>query len=161
MNAQVYARTFFHNNRDGRAASDTYFPDVFLRAFGNLSYLSCTGKFGRLLWKRIWNYSWYVLEICDVIFFSIFVSQISLTLSLDRVLLGHVIDSVLNIDEFECRLRCIGEKGCKSINIRRNGNKKNFCELNSQNRQTMPQDFRVENSSTYHGFVQVSYLKRW
>ncbi|XP_022779184.1 uncharacterized protein LOC111320757 isoform X2 [Stylophora pistillata] len=76
--------------------------------------------------------------------------------TVDRVLLGHVMDSVLALNEFECQLKCIDRKGCKSVNVRPNRNKKNLCELNSQNRQTRPQDFREEKGSTYYGSLQVS-----
>jgi len=61
------------------------------------------------------------------------------------------------VDEFECQLECIGNKRCKSFNVRPDGNnaKRRICELNNKTRQMKPEYFKWKRGSTYHGSVQV------
>ena len=76
----------------------------------------------------------------------------------DFALLGHVIDKTDVFDDFECHLKCIGNRRCKSCNVNPNGNDtgKRVCELNSKTRQTRPGDFKRKKGSTYYGSIQVS-----
>ena len=75
----------------------------------------------------------------------------------DFTLLDHVINKTDVADEFECQLKCMGNKSCKSFNVHRNGNNaKKLCELNNKTRQMKPGDFQRKKGSTYYGLVQVS-----
>ena len=67
-------------------------------------------------------------------------------------------DTATVVDEFECQLKCIGNKSCKSFNVRTDGNnaQRRICELNNKTRQMKPRDFIRKRGSTYHGSVQVS-----
>ena len=68
-------------------------------------------------------------------------------------------DTATVVDEFECQLKCIGNKSCKSFNVRTDSNnaKRRICELNNKTRQMKPKDFKWKRGSTYHGSVQVSF----
>ncbi|PFX31885.1 hypothetical protein AWC38_SpisGene3327 [Stylophora pistillata] len=74
----------------------------------------------------------------------------------DFALLGHVINKTDVFDEFECNLKCIGNRRCKSCNVHPNGNDagKRLCELNSKTRQMRPSDFKRKIGSTYYSSVQ-------
>ena len=67
-------------------------------------------------------------------------------------------DTVTVVDEFECQLKCMGNKSCKSFNVRSDGNnaQRRICELNNKTRQMKPGDFKWKKGSTYYGSVQVS-----
>ena len=54
------------------------------------------------------------------------------------------------VDEFECRLKCLGNNSCKSINVHRD---RHVCELNNMTRQMKPGDFKRKKGSTYYGTV--------
>ena len=79
-------------------------------------------------------------------------------LLLDYALLGHAIDTVTVVDEFECQFKCIGNKSCKSFNVRIDGSnaKRRICELNNKTRQMKPGNFKWKKGCTYYGSVQVS-----
>ena len=53
----------------------------------------------------------------------------------DNALLGHAMDTVTVVDEFECQLKCIENKSCKSVNVHPDGNnaQRRICELKQQN----------------------------
>ena len=75
----------------------------------------------------------------------------------DHVLLGHVMGTSVVVDEYECQLKCLRSKNCKSCNVHPGGNNaKRICELNDKTRQTKPGDFKWKEGSTYYGAVQVS-----
>ena len=61
-------------------------------------------------------------------------------------------------DEFECQLNCMGNKSCKSFNVRSDGSnvQRRICELNNKTRQMKPRDFKWKKGSTYYSSVQVS-----
>ena len=67
-------------------------------------------------------------------------------------------DTIPVVDEFECHSKCIGNKTCKSFNVRTDGNntRRRICELNNKTRQMKPGDFKCKKGSTYYGSVQVS-----
>ena len=76
----------------------------------------------------------------------------------DHALLGHAMDTVTVVGEFECKLKCIGNNSCKSVNVHPDGNnhtKRRICELNNKTRQMKPGDFKWKKGSTYFGSVQV------
>ena len=57
--------------------------------------------------------------------------------------MGHVIQTTVVVDEFECQLNCMGNSSCKSINVRRgdsNGKRNN----NNTTRQMKPGHFKKE-----------------
>ena len=75
----------------------------------------------------------------------------------DHVFRGHVIDTAVVVDEFECQLKCMGNNSCKSCNVHRgerSGNR--ICELKNKTRQMKPGDFKRKKGSTYYGSVRVS-----
>ena len=76
----------------------------------------------------------------------------------DHALLGHAIDTVTVVDEFECQLKCIGNNSCKSVNVYLDGNnaQRRICELNNKTRQMKPEDFKWKKGSIYQSSVQVS-----
>ena len=80
------------------------------------------------------------------------------TFTLDHALLGHAMDTVTVVDEFECQLKCIGNNSCKSVNAHPDGNNalRRICELNNKTRQMKPGDLKWKEGSTYYGSVQVS-----
>ena len=60
-------------------------------------------------------------------------------------------------EEFECQLKCNGNKTCKSFNVHRGAdNPKRVCELNNETRQMKPGDFKKKKGSNYYGTVKVS-----
>ena len=67
-------------------------------------------------------------------------------------------ETVTVVDEFECQLKCMGNKSCKSFNVRTVGNnvQRRICEFNNKTRQMRPGDFKRKKGSTYYGSVQVS-----
>lgn len=76
----------------------------------------------------------------------------------DYALVGHNISSVFVSDQFECKLKCIHTKTCKSFNVHPATGRtdKRFCELNNVTRhQVKPSDFRAMNGSKYYGSVKV------
>lgn len=83
---------------------------------------------------------------------------LSLFLLLDHVLVGHVMSTAAVVDEYECQLKCIQNKSCKSFSIFPDGNnvKRQICELSNKTRQMKPGDFKWKNGYTYYGSVQVS-----
>ena len=78
--------------------------------------------------------------------------------TLGHALVGHVMETSFAVDEFECRLKCIGKNGCKSFNVRTDGDNahRRICELNNKTRKMKPGDFKWKKGSTYYGSVQVS-----
>ena len=76
----------------------------------------------------------------------------------DHVLVGHAMDTVTVVDEFECQLKCIENNSCKSVNVHPDGNnaQRRICELNNKTRLMKPGDFKWKKGSTYYGSVQVS-----
>ena len=60
--------------------------------------------------------------------------------------------------EFECQVKCIGNKTCKSYNVHpwADHNTKRVCELNNKTRQMKPGDFKKKKGSNYYGSVKVS-----
>ena len=61
----------------------------------------------------------------------------------DHALVGHVIQTNVVVDEFECQLKCMGNNSCKSINVHPGeGNGKRSCELNNKTRQMKPGHFK-------------------
>ena len=76
----------------------------------------------------------------------------------DHVLLGHAMDTVTVVDEFECQLKCIENKSCKSVNVHPVGNsaQRCICELNNKNRHMKSGGFKWKKEFTYYGSVQVS-----
>jgi len=78
----------------------------------------------------------------------------------DHGLVGHVMDSTVIVDEFECQLKCIGNTRCKSFNVYTDGSnaQRRICELNNKTRQMKPADFKWKKGSTYYGSVQVSCI---
>ena len=75
----------------------------------------------------------------------------------DHALLGHAIDTVTVVDEFECQLNCTENNSCKSFNVHPDGNnaQRRICELNDKTRQMNPGDFKWKKGSTYYGYVQI------
>ena len=76
----------------------------------------------------------------------------------DHALVGHAIQTTDVVDEFECQLKCMGNNGCKSINVHRgdsNGNRS--CELNNKTRQMKPGHFKKKKGSSYYSSVQVGF----
>ena len=70
--------------------------------------------------------------------------------------MGHVIQTTVVVDEFECQLNCMGNSSCKSINVRRGDSSgKRSCELNNTTRQMKPGHFKKKKGSTYYSSVQV------
>ena len=70
--------------------------------------------------------------------------------------MGHVIQTNVVVDEFECQLKCMGNNSCKSINVHRgDSNGKRSCELNNKTRQMKPGHFKKKKGSTYYSSVQV------
>ena len=70
--------------------------------------------------------------------------------------MGHVIQTNVVGDEFECQLKCMGNNSCKSINVHPgDSNGKRRCELNNKTRQIKPDHFKKKKGSTYYSFVQV------
>ncbi|XP_020618435.1 uncharacterized protein LOC110056322 [Orbicella faveolata] len=78
----------------------------------------------------------------------------------DHALLGHAMDTVTVVDEFECQLKCIENKSCKSVNVHPDGNnaQRRICELNNKTRQMKQRDFKWKKGSTYYGSVQASCI---
>ena len=76
-----------------------------------------------------------------------------------HALLGHAMDTVTVVDEFECQFKCIENNSCKSVNVHPDGNnpQRRMCELNNKTRQMKPADFKWKKGSTYYGSVQVSW----
>ena len=68
-------------------------------------------------------------------------------------------DTFTVVDESECQFKCIGNKSCKSFNVRNDGNnaQRRICELNNKTRQMKPGDFKWKKGSTYYGSVPVSW----
>ena len=79
-------------------------------------------------------------------------------LLLDHALLGHAMDTVTVLDEFDCQLKCMENNSCKSVNVHPDGNdaRRRICELNNKTRQIKPGDFKRKKGSTHYGSVQVS-----
>ena len=77
---------------------------------------------------------------------------------LGHALVGQVMSTVTVLDGFECHLKCIGNKICKSFNVRLDGSNagQHICELNKKTRQVKPGDFKWKKGSTYFGSLQVS-----
>ena len=67
-------------------------------------------------------------------------------------------DTVTVVDEFECQLKCMGNKSCKSFNVLTDVSnvQRRICELNNKTRQIKPGDFKWKKGSTFYGSVQVS-----
>ena len=85
--------------------------------------------------------------------------SLNLSFSLGHVLVGHVMNIAVVVDEFECHLKCQGNNSCKSFNVvykDENNAKLRICELNNETRDTKPGDFKGKRGSTYYGSVQVS-----
>ena len=80
------------------------------------------------------------------------------TFTLDHSLVGHVMETTVVDDEFECQLNCIGNNRCKSVNVHPDGNntQRRICELNNKTREMKPGDFQRKKGSKYYGSVQVS-----
>ncbi|KAL9957126.1 hypothetical protein ACROYT_G038728 [Oculina patagonica] len=78
----------------------------------------------------------------------------------DHVLVGHVMSTAVDVDEFECHLKCLGNNSCKSFNVHLDGNnaQRGFCELNNKTRLMKPGHFKWKKGSTYYGSVQVSCM---
>ena len=76
----------------------------------------------------------------------------------DHVLVGHAMDTVTVVDEFEFQFKCIENNSCKSVNVHPDGNnaQRPICELNNKTRQMKPGDLKWKKGSTYYGSVQVS-----
>ena len=70
--------------------------------------------------------------------------------------MGHVIQTTVVVDEFECQLKCMGNYSCKSINVHPgDSNGKRSCELNNKTRKMKPGHFKKKQGSTYYSSVQV------
>ena len=67
-------------------------------------------------------------------------------------------ETVTVVDEFECQLKCMGNKSCKSFNVRTDGSnvQRHICELNNKTQEMRPGDLKRKKGSTYYGSVQVS-----
>ena len=67
-------------------------------------------------------------------------------------------DTATVVDEFECQLKCMGNKSCKSFNVRTDSNnaQRGICDLNNNTRRMKPGDFKWKKGSTYYGSAQVS-----
>jgi len=103
--------------------------------------------------------NWLVLFSFDTTLYADFDKIFIFFLLSDHVLLGHAMDTVTVVDEFECQLKCIENKSCKSVNVHPDGNnaQRRICELNNETRQRKPRDFKWRKGSTYYGSVQVSW----
>ena len=76
----------------------------------------------------------------------------------DHALVGHVIQTNVVVDEFECQLKCMGNNSCKSINVHPgDSNGKRSCELNNKTRQMKPGHFKKKKGSSYYSSVQVGF----
>ena len=74
-----------------------------------------------------------------------------------HALVGHIMETTVVADEFECQLKCIGNKTCRSFNVHpRVDNLKRICELNNKTRQMKPGDLKKKEGSNYYGSVKVS-----
>ena len=76
----------------------------------------------------------------------------------DHVLLGHAMDTVTVVDEFECQLKCMENNSCASVNVHPvvNNAQRRICELNNKTRRMKSGDFKWRKGSTYYGSIQVS-----
>lgn len=73
--------------------------------------------------------------------------------------MGHVVAKAVVVDEFECQLKCIENKTCKSFNVQPGtDNAKRVCELNNETRQMKPDDFKRKKGSNYYGSLEVSLI---
>ncbi|PFX11273.1 putative uncharacterized transposon-derived protein F52C9.6, partial [Stylophora pistillata] len=85
--------------------------------------------------------------------------MVSITVQKDHALLGHVMYTTVVVDEFECRLKCMGNNSCKSVNVYPGDSAgQRICELNNKTRQLKPSDLKREKGSTYCGSVQASCM---
>ena len=77
-------------------------------------------------------------------------------------LVGHVLETFVVVDEFECQQKCTANKRCKSFNVRPDDDftRLNICELNNKTRQKKPGDFVKTKASSYYGSVKVSDSKK-
>ena len=72
-------------------------------------------------------------------------------------LVGHVLETFVVVDEFECQQKCTANKRCKSFNVRPDDDfTRHICELNNKTRQKKPGDFVKTKASSYYGSVKVS-----
>lgn len=74
----------------------------------------------------------------------------------DHSLFGHVIYTIVVVDEFECQIKCMGNNSCKSINVHPGHSiGQRICELNNTTRQMKPGDLRRMKGSTYYSSIRV------
>lgn len=78
-----------------------------------------------------------------------------------HALVGHVLETFVVVDEFECQQKCTANKSCKSFNVRPDADfTRRICQLNNKTRQMKPGDFMKTKASSYFGFVKVSDSKK-
>ena len=76
-------------------------------------------------------------------------------------LVGHVLETFVVVDEFECQQKCTANKRCKSFNVRPADDfTRHICELNNKTRKMKPEDFVKTKASSYYGSVKVSDSKK-
>ena len=76
---------------------------------------------------------------------------------LGYALVGHVLETFVVVDEFECQQKCTANKRCKSFNVRPDDDfTRHICELNNKTRKMKPEDFVKTKASSYYGSVKVS-----
>ena len=76
---------------------------------------------------------------------------------LGYALVGHVLETFVVVDEFECQQKCTANKRCKSFNVRPDDDfTRHICELNNKTRQKKPGNFVKTKASSYYGSVKVS-----
>lgn len=78
-----------------------------------------------------------------------------------HALVGHVLETFVVVDEFECQQKCTANKSCKSFNVRPDADfTRRICQLNNKTRQMKPGDFMKTKATSYFGFVKVSDSKK-
>ena len=78
-----------------------------------------------------------------------------------HALVGHVLETFVVVDEFECQQKCIANKSCKSFNVLLDADfTKRICQLNNKTRQMEPGDFMKTKASSYYGSIKVSVSKK-
>ena len=80
----------------------------------------------------------------------------------DHTLEGHVMETAIVADQFECQLKCLTNNSCKSLNLHPSADSKakHICELNNKTRHMAPKKFKPKKGSTYYGSVKVCIATR-
>ena len=78
-----------------------------------------------------------------------------------HALVGHVLETFVVVDEFECQQKCMANKSCKSFNVLPDADlTRRICQLNNKTRQMKPGDFMKTKASSCYGSIKVSVSKK-